>query len=63
MQNDPFGKIKTLISELISRLNQEAADEATHKGWCVKSIGKAQSTRENKAEAIANLNSELEMKN
>jgi hypothetical protein len=48
---------------LISRLNQEAADEATHKGWCVKSIGKAQSTRENKAEAIANLNSELEMKN
>jgi hypothetical protein len=62
MQNDPFGKIKTLISELINRLNQEAADEATHKGWCDQSIGKAQSTRENKAEAIANLNSELDMK-
>jgi len=62
MQNDPFGKIKTLISELIERMNQEAADEATHKGWCVKSIGKAESTRANKAEAITSLNSELEMK-
>jgi len=62
MQNDPFGKIKMLISELIERMNQEAADEATHKGWCDKSIGKAESTRENKAEAITSLNTELEMK-
>merc|ERR1719389_992547 len=62
MQSDPFGKIKTLISELIERMNQEAADEATHKGWCDKSIGKAESTRENKAEAITSLNTELEMK-
>lgn len=62
MQNDPFGKIKVLISELIGRMNQEAADEATHKGWCDKSINKAKSTRANKAEAIASLNSEIEMK-
>jgi len=57
---DPFGKIKTLIEELIGRLNQEAADEATHKGWCDSSIGKASSTRDDKAEAIAMLNAQLD---
>lgn len=59
---DPFGKIKTLISELIGRLNQEAADEADHKGWCDKSINKAKSTRDDKAEKIAFLNTLLEKK-
>lgn len=59
---DPFGKIKTLISELIGRLNQEAADEADHKGWCDKSINEAKSTRDDKAEKIAFLNTLLERK-
>merc|ERR1719326_1270796 len=57
---DPFAKIKFLIEELIGRLNQEAADEATHKGWCDSSIGKASSTRDDKAEAIAMLNAQLD---
>merc|ERR1719364_298196 len=57
---DPFAKIKILIEELIGRLNQEAADEATHKGWCDSSIGKASSTRDDKAEAIAMLNAQLD---
>lgn len=57
---DPFAKIKTLIEELIGRLNQEAADEATHKGWCDSSINKASSTRDDKAEAIAMLNAQLD---
>jgi len=58
--SDPFGKIKTLIGELIGRLNQEAADEATHKGWCDTSIGKAETQRDDKAEAIAMLNTQLD---
>jgi hypothetical protein len=62
VEADPFGKIKTLISELIGRLNQEAADEADHKGWCDKSINQAKSTRDDKAEKIAFLNTLLEKK-
>merc|ERR1719321_634158 len=58
--SDPFGKIKMLIEELIGRLNQEAADEATHKGWCDSSIGKASTQRDDKAEAIAMLNTQLD---
>merc|ERR1719498_1391863 len=53
---DPFVKIKKLIQELVERLLQEAADEANHKGWCDKEIGKAKQSRDMKAADIKALN-------
>jgi hypothetical protein len=56
---DPFVKIKKLIQELVERLLQEAADEANHKGWCDKEIGKAKQSRDMKAADIKALNQQM----
>jgi len=56
---DVFAKIKTLISELIERLLQEAAAEANQKGWCDKAMADASQKRDYAAEEIASLNSEM----
>jgi hypothetical protein len=36
---DPFGKVKAMISEMISKLEQEAGQETSHKAYCDKEMG------------------------
>lgn len=59
IQADPFVKIRKLIQEMIEKLLQEAADEATHKGWCDKEISKSTESRDAKAAIVRQLNEEL----
>jgi DNA repair exonuclease SbcCD ATPase subunit len=59
IQGDPFAKIRKLIQEMIEKLLQEAADEATHKGWCDKEISKSTESRDAKAAMVRQLNEEL----
>jgi len=59
MQADPFVKVKKLISDLIQRLVQEAADEATKKGWCDTEMGKATKTRDLNFDKTVALNANL----
>lgn len=63
---DPMGKVKTLIQELIERLKKQASAEATQKAWCDKSTSEAKQKRDQAAEDIRDLNSglaKLEAKN
>jgi len=56
---DPFKKIKTLIEELIKRLQAESAAEATQKGWCDKSMSDANQKKTDAAQAIEELNDSM----
>merc|ERR1719473_2087098 len=60
---DPFVKIKTMIQELIERLLEEEADEATHKGYCDEEIAKTVKDRDYRLRDIDDLNSALEKLN
>ena len=37
--DDPFAKLKSLISEMIARLEEEASADATHKAHCDRDAG------------------------
>merc|ERR1719478_204525 len=45
---DPFGKIKSMISEMIEKLLNEANEEATHKAFCDEELAKSRKSQEEK---------------
>lgn len=57
---DPFEKVKKMIRDLITRLMEEANEEANHKGWCDAELATNKLTRTNKAEAVDQLAAEVE---
>merc|ERR1719331_3375967 len=50
--SDPFQKVKKMIKDLITRLMEEANDEAEHKGWCDTELSTNEQTRQEKTEAV-----------
>jgi chromosome segregation ATPase len=57
---DPFTKVKKMIKDLITRLMEEANDEAEHKGWCDTEMSTNEQTRKEKTEAVETLHAEID---
>merc|ERR1719310_1291434 len=49
---DPFAKVKGLISEMIERLLKEAAEDAAHKAYCDKEMSETKAKKEELTDEI-----------
>merc|ERR550525_2060619 len=57
---DPFRKVKKMIGDLITKLMEEANEEAEHKGWCDTELATNEKTRKEKTEAVETLHAEID---
>merc|ERR1719327_135325 len=57
---DPFRKVKKMIKDLITRLMEEANEEAEHKGWCDTELSTNEQTRKTKTQAVETLHAEID---
>merc|ERR1719486_13555 len=58
--DDPFAKVKGLISDMIVKLEKEAEAEATEKAYCDEQMAKTEAKKEDLDSTIAKLTSKKE---
>merc|ERR1719316_231619 len=58
--NDPFEKVRKMIKDLITRLEEEAAEEADHKAWCDEELGTNAETRTEKTDEVESLHAQID---
>jgi hypothetical protein len=57
---DPFAKVKGLISEMIERLLKEAEADAAHKGYCDKEMSETKAKKEELTDEIEALTTKID---
>jgi len=60
IEADPFRKVNKMIKDLITKLMEEANEEAEHKGWCDTELATNEKTRKGKTEAVETLHAEID---
>jgi len=59
--SDPFGKIRGMVEDMIAKLQQEAAEEATQKAFCDEEMSKSTKSKDEKEGKLEKINSRIEL--
>lgn len=60
VEEDPFVKVKKMIQDLVFRLEEEANQEAEHKGWCDTELKTNDLSRKHHTQHVAELTSNID---
>lgn len=56
---DPFAKVRGMVEEMLAKLLQEAADDASQHAFCEKEIGESQASQDSKGEKLDKVETRL----
>merc|ERR1719387_903421 len=58
--SDPFGKVRQMVEDMIAKLMQEAAEEATHEAFCNEEQSKSEKSRDQKQMSLDKTEARIE---
>lgn len=60
--DDPFAKVKELVSDMLDKLQKEAAEDATQKAFCDKEMKETKAKKDDKTAEVEKLSTKKEQK-